>query len=78
MGLRLANPCHVMNVANGRECRGESSPDAGCSPLSEDSARDRSPQTEALDLQTKKEEKGEFVRSNVRSFIKKKEKNREK
>ena len=69
-GLRLANPCHVMNVANGSECVGErTSPDAAGNPPSEASTRDCGPQTEALDLQTKKDEKGEFGRCYVPSFL---------
>lgn len=68
--LRLANPCHVMNVANGSECVGEcTSPDAAGNPPIEASTRDCGPQTEALDLQTKKDEKGEFGRCSVPSFI---------
>jgi hypothetical protein len=65
MGLRLGhNPGHVSQLANGSEERGcSSSPDVGSvspcrSDVSSRSCRNSSPQTEALDLHTKKEDRG--------------------
>ncbi|KAK7114121.1 hypothetical protein V1264_000237 [Littorina saxatilis] len=58
LGLRLDNPCREMSVAKGNESGEDGNPDVGeASPKSEGGAPESGLQTEALDLQTKKEEK---------------------